>query len=66
MKKKEKNLIKGKRCQKKENKGGEKTDSSNDETVFVKEKTVQKTDSSKDDFEEKNWLMEMRMSTLKK
>ncbi len=58
MKKKEKNLIKGKCHLKKENKGGDKTDSSNDEMVFVKEKSVQKTDSSNDDFEEKKRLME--------
>jgi hypothetical protein len=34
--KKEKNLIKGKHRLKNENKGGEKTDSSDDEVVFVK------------------------------
>jgi hypothetical protein len=50
--KKEKNLIKGKLCLKKENKGGEKTNSSEDKLVFVKKKAVQKTDSSNDDFEE--------------
>jgi hypothetical protein len=66
MKKKEKNLIKGKHCLKNENEGGEKAYSSDDETVFIKEKAVQKTNSSNDGFEEKKWLMEMRMSTLKK
>jgi hypothetical protein len=35
MKKKEKNLIKGKHRLKKETKGGEKTNSSDDEVVFV-------------------------------
>ncbi len=52
--KKKKNLIKGKLCLEKENKGGEKTDSSDDELVYVEKKTVQKTDSSNNDFEEKN------------
>jgi hypothetical protein len=46
------NLIKGKNCLKKENEGGEKTKSSNEEFVFVKNKAVQKTDSSDDYFEE--------------
>jgi hypothetical protein len=45
------NLIKGKNCLKKENEGGEKTDSSNEEFVFVKKKAVQKTDISNDYFE---------------
>jgi hypothetical protein len=52
--KKEKNLIKGKLRLKKENKGGEKTDSSNNKLFFVKKAAVQKTDSSNNDFEEKN------------
>ncbi len=72
------NLIKGKNRLKKENEGGEKTNSSNKEFVIVEEKAVQKTDSSntyfeenipatsKDDFEKKNWLMETGMSPLKK
>jgi hypothetical protein len=72
------NLIKIKNHLKKENEGGEKTDSSNVEFVFVKKKAVQKTDSSDEyfeenklassdnDFQKKNWLMETRMSTLKK
>jgi hypothetical protein len=47
------NLIKGKNHLKKENEGGEKTDSSNKEFVFVKKKAVQKTDSSNDYFEGK-------------
>ncbi len=38
---------------KKENKGGEKTNSSNHKLDYVKEIAVQKTDSSHDDFEEK-------------
>ncbi len=46
------NLIKGKNHIKKENEGGEKTDSSNEEFVFVKKKAVQKTNSSNDYFEE--------------
>ncbi len=50
-------MIKGKHRLKKENECGEKTDSSDDKVVFVKEKAVQKTDSSHDDFEEKNQLM---------
>jgi hypothetical protein len=51
--------MKGKLCLKKGNKSGEKTNSSNNELVY--------TDSSDNDFEEKNeWLMEMRMSTLQK
>jgi hypothetical protein len=50
--KKEMNLIKGKDCLKKENKGGEKTNSSNKEFGFVNKKAVQKTYSSDDDFEE--------------
>jgi hypothetical protein len=72
------NLIKGKNRLKKENEGGEKTESSDKEFVFVKKKAVQKTDnsddsfeenklaSSNDDFEKINRLMETRMSTLKK
>jgi hypothetical protein len=72
------NLIKGKNCLKKENEGGEKTESSNEEFVFIQKKAVQKTDSrdnyfeenksasSNDDFGKKNRLMETRMSTLKK
>ena len=72
------NLIKGKNCLKKENEGGEKTESSNEEFVFIQKKAVQKTDSSniyfeenkpatsKDDIEKVNRLMETRMSTLKK
>jgi hypothetical protein len=52
-KKKEKNLIKCKHRLKEENKGGEKTNSSNDKFDFVKEKAVQKTDRRDDDFEEK-------------
>jgi hypothetical protein len=47
------NLIKDKNCLKKENEGGEKTDSSNKEFVFAKKKAVQKTNSSHDDFKEK-------------
>ncbi len=46
------NLIKGKNRLRKENEGGEKTESSNEEFVFVKKKPVQKTDSSEDYFEE--------------
>jgi hypothetical protein len=46
------NLIKGKNCLKKENEGGEKTESSDEEFVFVKRKAVQKTNSSDDYFEE--------------
>jgi hypothetical protein len=46
---------------KKKNEGGEKTGSSDDKFVFAKKKAVQKTNSSNDDFEEKNWLMEMRV-----
>jgi hypothetical protein len=53
--KKEKNLIKGKHHLKKENEGGEKTNSSNNKFVFVKKKAVQKTYSSNDDFEENKW-----------
>ncbi len=72
------NLIKGKNCLKKENEGGEKTDSSDKEFVIVEKKAVQKTNSSndyfeenkpatsKDDFEKINPLMEMVMSPLKK
>ncbi len=72
------NLIKGKNRLKKENEGGEKTDSSDEDFVIVEKKAVQKTDSSndyfeenkpatsKDDFEKINRLMETRMSTLKK
>ncbi len=52
MKKKQMNLIKGKNRLKKENKGGEKTKSSDKEFVFVKKKAVQKTDSCNDYFEE--------------
>jgi hypothetical protein len=53
MKKKQMNLFKGKnRLLKKENEDGEKTDSSNEEFVFVKKKDVQKTNSSDDYFEE--------------
>jgi hypothetical protein len=33
---------------------------------FVKKKAVQKTNSSNDELEEKNQLIEMKMSTLKK
>jgi hypothetical protein len=65
-KKKENNLIKGKLHQKKKNKVGEKTNSSDNELVYVRKKAVQKTDSSDDDFEEKKWLMQMRMSRLQK
>jgi hypothetical protein len=46
------NLIKGKNRLKKENEGGEKTDSTDKEFVFVKKKAVQKTDSSNDYVEE--------------
>jgi hypothetical protein len=46
------NLIKGKNCLKKENESGEKTDSSDEEIVFVRKKAVQKTDSSNNYFEE--------------
>ncbi len=46
------NLIKGKNCLKKENGSGEKTDSSDEEFVFVKKKAVQKTNSRDDYFEE--------------
>ena len=72
------NLIKGKNCLKNENEGVEKTKSSDKEFVFVKKKAVQKTNSSddyfeenksassNDDFEKNNWIIEMRMSTLKK
>jgi hypothetical protein len=49
--KKQMNLIKGKNRLKK-NKGGEKTESSDKEFVFVKKKAVQKTNSSDDYFEE--------------
>jgi hypothetical protein len=52
MKNKQMNLIKGKNRLRKENEGGEKTESSNEEFVFVKKKPVQKTDSSEDYFEE--------------
>jgi hypothetical protein len=45
--------MKGKLCLKKENKGGEKSDSSNDKLVFLKKKAVWKTESSDDDFEKK-------------
>jgi hypothetical protein len=76
--KKQMNLIKGKNRLRKENEGGEKTESSDKEFVFVKKKAVQKTNSSNDyfeenklassnnDFEKINRLMETRMSTLKK
>ncbi len=46
------NLIKGKNRLKKENEGGQKTESSDKEFVFVKKKAVQKTDSSDNYFEE--------------
>ena len=46
------NLIKGKNHLKKENEGGEKTESSDKEFVFVKKKAVQKTNSSDNYFEE--------------
>jgi hypothetical protein len=46
-------LIKGKLRLKKEKKDGEKTDSSNDELVFVEKKAVQKTNSSDNVFEER-------------
>jgi hypothetical protein len=52
MKKKEINLIKGNDHIKKENKGGEKIDSSDDKFGFVNKKAVQKIYSSDDDFEE--------------
>ena len=52
MKKKQMNLIKGNNCLKWESQGGEKTESSNEEFVFVKKKAVQKTDSSDNYFEE--------------
>jgi hypothetical protein len=52
MKKKLMNLIKGKEHLKRENKGGEKTDSSDEEFVFVQKKAVQKTNSSDNYFEE--------------
>ncbi len=45
-------LIKGENCLKKENEGGEKTESRDKEFVFVKKKAVQKTDSSNNYFEE--------------
>jgi hypothetical protein len=64
--KKEKNLIKGKHCLKKENKGGEKTNSSEDKFVFVKDKAVRKPTTVTMILKKKNRLMEMRMSTLKK
>ncbi len=46
------NLIKGKNHLKKENEGGEKTESSDEEFVFAKKKAVQKIDSSDNYFEE--------------
>ncbi len=46
------NLIKGKNRLNEENEGWEKTESSNEEFVFVKKKAVQKTDSSDNYFEE--------------
>jgi hypothetical protein len=46
------NLIKGKNRLKKENEGGEKTNSSKEEFVIVEKKGVQKTDSSNNYFEE--------------
>jgi hypothetical protein len=52
MKKKQMNLIKGKTCLKKENEGGEKTDSRDNKFVLVNKKAVQKTDSSDNYFEE--------------
>jgi hypothetical protein len=50
--KKQMHSIKDKERLKKENKGGEKTNSSNDKFDFVNKKAVQKTNSSDDDFEE--------------
>jgi hypothetical protein len=52
MKKKGKEFDQRQASSKKRKKGGEKTNSSDDKVVFVKEKAVQKTDSSHDDFEE--------------
>ncbi len=72
------NLIKSKECLKKENKGGEKTDSSNDEFGFVIRKLFRKPTAAMMILKNINWLaatmilkkinllMEMRMSTLKK
>ena len=74
--KKQMHLIKDKERLKKENKGGEKTNSSNNKFDFVNKKAVQKTAmmilkninwlAGTMILKKINWLMEMRMSTLKK
>jgi hypothetical protein len=77
-KKKQMNLIKGKNHLKKENEGGEKTESSDKEFVFVKRMLFRKPTAATIILKKINWLAatmilkkiyrltETRMSTLKK